>query len=255
MSEYSTRLGCQLTFNEQMEGDIIELIKELNSSHKTGKFISNLIRIAMDNPEMLGENARKHIIENIQTCGVSYSRVKAFNEISNEVSKMKKKIDTMYEMNIQMYILAKAGKKLGLENKTQTNLRTQFLLERQLKEIQDKLDIILVDDGFSSDKLQNIEEIAEKALEFIIESYDGIIREIVSEQKAMNAVGAYNNYSENKIAEVSRESLNSHETADIEGSKVENEVNSESETETETDEVIEFAQNEDLSALLNFFNE
>ena len=53
MGAYNIRLGSMFSLDEEQEKDIIGAIEALNASHQTGKFLSNLLRIALDNPEIL----------------------------------------------------------------------------------------------------------------------------------------------------------------------------------------------------------
>lgn len=169
-----------LTFDEEQEKDIIQLIESLNSSHKTGQFISNLIRLAVDNPELLevqgGRYRSKSIaLDYIERVGMSNNRRLFMDSMKNEVNTMKNKVDKIYEMTLNLMTLAQMNKYLELDNKSKNIMTANFILEKQLKELQDILGT--KDSVFASNKIQDVEKIANEALEFIIESYDGIVKE------------------------------------------------------------------------------
>lgn len=182
MGSYNIRLGCSLSFDEQQEADIIKYIEALNNSHKTGQFISNILRLAFDSPEVMSKNNSQYekgdVIKAMEVAGLSYRRDQQMQRMSTEVAVMKQKVDDMYNMILNTYMLAQMGKHLGLEEKADNELMAQFIIEKQLKELQDTLGITLSSSVFASNKKQDVEKIANDALEYIIESYSGVVNEI-----------------------------------------------------------------------------
>lgn len=181
MGTYNVRLGCQLAFDEERETDIVEAVKELNSTHKMGQFVSNILRLAFENPEVIevrdGKVCKGAILKAMESCGLSYDRHKYMNQVNKELAHMKKKIDSIYEIALKTYSLGLMNKYLGIEDKADNNLRAAFVLERQLKDLQDKLGVSM-NQVYVSNKLNRTHEIADGVLEYIIESYDGILTEM-----------------------------------------------------------------------------
>ena len=257
MGTYNIRLGSQLSFDEQQEADIIKAIETMNASHKSGQFISNLIRIAFDCPEIMDNNSGKYekgaILKAMENSGLSYNRQAFMYQITKEVDAMKKKVDEMYSIILKTYMLGQMGKHLGLEEKADNELMAQFVIEKQLKELQDALGISLTSSVFASNRKQDIAKIADDALEYIIESYSGIVNELktivsnaqtVQVQTAQQIVtqfqqvdGPANNVVETPVTNTEQPNVNDN-IAD----------------NSDEDEIIDFG-NADFSALGNFFGE
>lgn len=250
MGAYNIRLGSKLSFDEQQEADIIEALESMNASHKSGQFISNLIRIAFDCPEIMDKNSGKYekgaIIKAMENSGLSYNRQAFMYQVTKEVDAMKKKVDEMYNIVLKTYMLGQIGKHLGLNEKADNELMAQFIVEKQLKELQDSLGISLTSSVFASNKKQDIEKIANDALEYIIESYSGIVNElkgIVSGASAVmmqqpvvqNVIQSEKLNEDNKVVSDNIEKANTNEDSD-------------------NDEIIDFG-NADFNALSSFFGD
>lgn len=257
MGTYNIRLGSQLSFDEQQEADIIKAIETMNASHKSGQFISNLIRIAFDCPEIMDNNSGKYekgaILKAMENSGLSYNRQAFMYQITKEVDAMKKKVDEMYSIILKTYMLGQMGKHLGLEEKADNELMAQFVIEKQLKELQDALGISLTSSVFASNRKQDIEKIADDALEYIIESYSGIVNELktivsnvqtVQVQTAQQIVTQFQKVDEpvNNVAETP--------VINVEQPNVDNNTADNS----DEDEIIDFG-NADFGALGSFFGE
>lgn len=182
MGTRSIRFGSQLTFDEDKEKDIIDTIDTLNSSHKMGQFMSNLIRLAFDNPEILRVGAdgleKQAMLQQVESSGMSVNRQRFMSGVTSEISDMKKKVDDVYNMVFKLYTLALMNKHLEIENKSDNSLRATFVLERQLRQLQDSLGVNIGDAVYESDKVNDVHVKAEDCLEYIIEAYDGIIDEM-----------------------------------------------------------------------------
>lgn len=257
MGTYNIRLGSQLSFDEQQEADIIKAIETMNASHKSGQFISNLIRIAFDCPEIMDNNNGKYekgaILKAMENSGLSYNRQAFMYQITKEVDAMKKKVDEMYSIILKTYMLGQMGKHLGLEEKADNELMAQFVIEKQLKELQDALGISLTSSVFASNRKQDIEKIADDALEYIIESYSGIVNELktivnnaqtVQVQTVQQPVTQFQQVNESANNVVDTPVMNV-EQPNIEDSSADN---------SDEDEIIDFG-NADFGALGSFFGE
>lgn len=257
MGTYNIRLGSQLSFDEQQEADIIKAIETMNASHKSGQFISNLIRIAFDCPEIMDNNNGKYekgaILKAMENSGLSYNRQAFMYQITKEVDAMKKKVDEMYSIILKTYMLGQMGKHLGLEEKADNELMAQFVIEKQLKELQDALGISLTSSVFASNRKQDIEKIADDALEYIIESYSGIVNELktivnnaqtVQVQTVQQPVTQFQKVNESANNVVDTPVMNV-EQPNVEDSSADN---------SDEDEIIDFG-NADFGALGSFFGE
>ena len=193
MAAQSIRLSSMLTFDDAKEQDIINLIGELNSSHKTGQFISNLIRVAVDNPELLkcvsGRYSAGPILEQLDTLNQSFNRYQYFNNITSKVDEMHKKIDSMYDMVLKTYMLAQIGNKLGLEQKSENNILAQFVIEKQLRELEDLVGTNFQTSVLASNKKANVDKLTDEVLEHMINSYSTVIdalkRQVIPEVKTI----------------------------------------------------------------------
>lgn len=257
MGTYNIRLGSQLSFDEQQEADIIKAIETMNASHKSGQFISNLIRIAFDCPEIMDNNNGKYekgaILKAMENSGLSYNRQAFMYQITKEVDAMKKKVNEMYSIILKTYMLGQMGKHLGLEEKADNELMAQFVIEKQLKELQDALGISLTSSVFASNRKQDIEKIADDALEYIIESYSGIVNELktivnnaqtVQVQTVQQPVTQFQQVNESANNVVDTPVMNVGQP-NVEDSSADN---------PDEDEIIDFG-NADFGALGSFFGE
>lgn len=195
MGTRNIRLGSMLSFDESKEKDIVAFIEELNSRHKTGQFLSNLIRIALDNPEILetkdGKYKKGTVVKMMDKIGMSYDRNKFMSETTKSLKDISNKVNKIYDMSYNMYLLAEAGNRLGIEDKSKNSLCACFLLEKQLRDIQSTLDIEL--NTSKSNKLDDIEKRAEDVMELIINSYSSLIDELQSK------VISITNHTENNV--------------------------------------------------------
>lgn len=278
MGTRSIRFGSQLTFDEDKEKDIIDTIDTLNSSHKMGQFMSNLIRLAFDNPEILRVGAdgleKQAMLQQVESSGMSVSRQRFMSGVTSEISDMKKKVDDVYNMVFKLYTLALMNKHLEIENKSDNSLRATFVLERQLRQLQDSLGVNISDAVYESDKVADVHVRAEDCLEYIIETYDGIIDEmkqaiavgqqpqVVVQQTVGNTGVAGNN-----IIVGSTEAMRPIETAGNVGAvETQAVVNNASTANTSTsatvqtetppeEEIIDFGDTDDILDAMNFFDD
>lgn len=258
MGTYNIRLGSKLSFDEEQEADIIRTIESLSSRHKLGQLISDLIRLAIDNPKILEESdkmyERNDTLNLLNSVDGFKNRADFLNSITSEVRSMKTKVDEMYNMVFKTYTLAQMGKHLGLESKSENLLMAQFTIEKQLQELQDMLGTE-INSVYASNKLVNTKKLADDILEYIITSYDGITKEIsnvalvpIVQQRNVEDIAESKSSKENGNAGTTEESIkeNGHVEESIE-------EKDESVSTDEKDEMIDFGD-ADLSALSNFFS-
>lgn len=249
MGTHNIRLGSQLSFDEHQEADIIKALETMNASHKSGQFISNLIRIAFDCPEIMDNNSGKYekgaIIKAMENSGLSYNRQAFMYQITKEVDAMKKKVDEMYSIVLKTYMLGQMGKHIGLEQKADNELMAQFIIEKQLKELQDTLGISLTSSIFASNRKQDIEKIANDSLEYIIESYSGIVNELKAIVSSAQAITV-----QQPVVQAQLPLETVVETPVVVNESTEQVVNTED--DLDNDEIIDFG-GADFAALGDFF--
>lgn len=249
MGTHNIRLGSQLSFDEHQEADIIKALETMNASHKSGQFISNLIRIAFDCPEIMDNNSGKYekgaIIKAMENSGLSYNRQAFMYQITKEVDAMKKKVDEMYSIVLKTYMLGQMGKHIGLEQKADNELMAQFIIEKQLKELQDTLGISLTSSIFASNRKQDIEKIANDSLEYIIESYSGIVNELKAIVSSAQAITV-----QQPVVQAQLPLETVVETPVVVNESTEKVVNTED--DLDNDEIIDFG-GADFAALGDFF--
>lgn len=257
MSTYNIRLGSQLSFDDEQEKDLIAVIEQLNANHKMGQFVGHLLRIALENPEIMevknGKYEKGAIIKQMELAGMSYNRKQFFTDVTKNLADMKKKIDTIYDMTMKMYVLAQMGKHLGLEEKANNSLMATFVLEKQLKDIQDSLGVILSDSVYASNKIDASHSKANDTLEYIIETYDNILNELKAtfevqkvEIPAIQVTQPTQQIVEQTVVQPVQQVIEQP----VAQSVVENNSSSDG-----NDEVLDFGNTADFGALSNFFGE
>lgn len=268
MALQNIRLGSNLSFDTEQEKDLIMAMTQLNESHSMGRFVSSLVRIAWDNPEIIDKGSDKFekgaLLKQLESSGVSYNRAKFFNDISKQVAEMKEKVDAMYDMALKTYMLAQMGKRLGLEEKSDTTLMTAFLLESQLKKIQNDLGLNIGMKPFASDKLDDAHKRADDAMEYILETYDNILTELKNNlavqtvevpSQQIQLVSAPVQHSEPIYTEASQAVVNATTVVDKNPLQINNNTTQENKDTTainEDDVVVDFG-GADITGLMNFF--
>ena len=187
MGMKSIRLASMLSFDEQQEADIIKLIEAFNSSHRMGEFLSNLLRVAVENPEMVVAKDGKYdtgaVIKVMEKIGKSPTRHNYMQEINKKVLDMQVKVDAVYDMCLKMYTMAEMGKQLGFEKKTENMILAQFVAEQQLGQLKKTLGVDCANVPFLANRIANYKDRAAGTLEYIISCYEPIINELKNELK------------------------------------------------------------------------
>lgn len=201
MGNKIVKVSSNLPFDEEQEQDIIKYLEKLQDSHKIGQFLATVVRAAYDCPELLSMNednaSTGPTAKQIQDLGMAPSRYQFFKSVTKEVSDMKDKVDKIYDMVLKTYELALMGKHLALEDKSKNEILANFILQKQLKDLQDALGVQLTSSVFASNKTQDVEKLANEVLEYIINSYDSVISElkdtVASQPVIVQQVQATNN--------------------------------------------------------------
>ena len=224
--------------------------------HKIYEIISYLFRIAVDCPEILNKSNNSYalsaVVNQMNYSGLSAIRKKFVSEIVRQIDDMKAKVDSIYEKSVHIYMLGKMGKQLELDNKNDNILAAQFILERQLKELQDTLGVSLKDNVYASNKLQNTKDIGDAAFEYIIESYYNIINEMKSNIMASKSL-VLSSIGDTPANNATTETIKNDTSVSVEENKKDESIVDFGDTSTDDDnEIVEFGD-EGLSDLSNFF--
>ena len=179
MGVIQIRPGETLKFDAEKEADIVEKVKALSNSHKLGDLVANLLRIAFESPELLEDRAKLiSSVNRIQQLGMSQNRHEYYLSINKEMESLRKKIDEIYSMSYKVYTLALMNKLLNIEKQAENSLMATFILERQVENITRTLGIDSIGHIFESNRLESTKNKAEDVLEYIVNTYSGIVAEI-----------------------------------------------------------------------------
>lgn len=275
MANKTIKLVANLTFDENKELDIVNMINYLNSHHKTGQFLSGLIRLAMDCPDIIMKNTNGEIdmgpsMNKITVDGISTIRRDFMNNLNSKVDKLWEQVTDIRKMALQIYTLAQMNKFVGIEAKSENTLRASFVLEKQLSDLQRSLGTLLNDKQFIDERLKKSKEFSDETLEYIINTYDGIVLEIKNQFSTVNTMvsqvvetrpaepvetkQAETKQAETKVADTQVAEV--AEPAPVEESKPSNIINASDSTSDTEEEIIDFGSDPaDLDLLSNFFGE
>lgn len=169
--------------DKSKETDLYNYLDTLRSSRRLSDFALACIRTCWEHPEYLKENGYQY-----DTLGMTSARIAFYSDIDRKIKEIRGKVDKMYDIVFKAYSLALAGKRLGLEGKVESSLRAQFLIQRQIDEIVSTLGVSNLDYIWVTNKVDDISKRADEVLEYIIESYDGVVKELVSSSKSVVCV-------------------------------------------------------------------
>lgn len=212
-----TKLNSILSLDVQKEKDLINFLERCRDSRRLGDFVTICVRACWENPKLLEECGYT-----INSRGLTEERIKYFSNLENELNKLASKIDKIYDMALKVYMLSLMGKKLGIEEQSLNTLKAQFILQKQLNEFKGILGI--ENTIYESDRVLDVQAKADDMLEFIINSYDGIISEL-------------------------------REVRTIAVEKVETQEKDTKEEEIKDDMQLGFDENADIGALIDFLGE
>lgn len=173
-----------MSFDPVKEKYIVEKLDELSHSRKLGYLMADVMRVLFDQPSMFRSEAEmQQILGRISAYGLS-DRANSFYEQKNkEVKEMKDKIDAIYSMVLELYTLVKFGKRLGIEKRVENCARAEYLIERDMLKLLNGLGLSMGSSPFESAKIDTVQRKADDVLEYIIQSYDGIVKEIEASVK------------------------------------------------------------------------
>lgn len=178
MSKREVRIASKLSFDTELERDIIENIEKLTEKRKLTGLIESLIRVYFDEPGKLRDRDLYNTLLETQRVGVIPSRQKFFDSVNDKLDDMNRKIKALEEENNKMLTLIKLGEKYGVDEKVKNLAASTFLVNKQLRTLEKELGVSRYDIMFLSDKQSEFEQKAEDTLEFILENYRGVIESL-----------------------------------------------------------------------------
>lgn len=259
--EYKVKLGATLTFDFEIEKDIVAQVEKLKSQHKLGEFISNALRVVFEHPELLEKEAKS-----LEDFKLTDNR-KLFHEyVEDKIEKTAVKINETYKLAYELHSLAKFNKKFDMYETSKNILASQFILAKQVEDLKKILGVTTLEQTVNLHKVNtNIDDV----LEYIIMCHGEIVEEIRGNTTGRNAYlekleelnSLLDKHKEEEVAVITENQSNKGKTSDIEASnKKEMEESthvSENNASTEEDEEIDgfgLSDDADLAGLVSVLN-
>lgn len=184
--EYKVKVNSTLSFNLEAERDIVANIEKLKSQHRLGEFISNCIRVALDNPELLEKNNTS-----LESFKLTDNRKKFMDATKIEISKVASKIEETYKLAYEMYTLAKFNKKFDLYNSSKNVIASQFILAKQVEDLKKLLGVVTLEQTVN---LHKVDLSTDDILEYIILAHQEIIDELKENTGTFNQIDKFDKY-------------------------------------------------------------
>lgn len=259
--EYKVKLGATLTFDFEIEKDIVAQVEKLKSQHKLGEFISNAIRVVFEHPELLEKEAKS-----LEDFKLTDNR-KLFHEyVEDKIEKTAVKINETYKLAYELHSLAKFNKKFDMYETSKNILASQFILAKQVEDLKKILGVTTLEQTVNLHKVNtNIDDV----LEYIIMCHGEIVEEIRGNATGRNAYlekleelnSLLDKHKEEEVAVTTENQSNTGKKSDIEASnKKEMEESthvSENNASIEEDEEIDgfgLSDDADLAGLVSVLN-
>lgn len=200
------KVSTYIELDDVTEKDIEQTLQEMINSRQLSAFSTNAIKLVLENQDLLDKCkvGDKQIIS---------TREKFFNDLTTKVKELEK-TQLLLEEEVQRLVeFIKLRKMIGMEEKIDNVMCSQFLIKRQMKMLNRQLgrigtDLVIDRRTVEKDILEMTKQ-AEDLLEFTIEHYDGVINEL----KQMTVI---NMPVQERIIETVREVPNSVKSENIE---------------------------------------
>lgn len=160
-----------ISLDAQKEQDIINALQVLADSHKQGDYIVSLIRADFDNNGAILRNMTAYH-------PLAPNRTEFFKQIKSDVKEMDRKIKAIYDMCLELHGLARMNKAIELESKADNLMMSVFVLQRQQSKIKEILGEGEFPHVYDSERLLNEKDKADSIMEYIMETYGGLIAEV-----------------------------------------------------------------------------
>ena len=258
--EYKVKLGATLTFDFEIEKDIVAQVEKLKSQHKLGEFISNALRVVFEHPELLEKEAKS-----LEDFKLTDNR-KLFHEyVEDKIEKTAVKINETYKLAYELHSLAKFNKKFDMYETSKNILASQFILAKQVEDLKKILGVTTLEQTVNLHKVNtNIDDV----LEYIIMCHGEIVEEIRGNATGRNAylekleeLNSLLDKHKEEVAVITENQSNTGKTSDIEANnkkEMEESTNvSENNASTEEDEEIDgfgLSDDADLAGLVSVLN-
>lgn len=182
MNSYQIKLGS-LNFDPDKDKYIIQFLENLKESRKLQEFLKVAVEMIVEEPEMVSNKVEfENFIRAFMQFSGSLPKDKFIQESKREIREMQRKIDSIYEKTIELYMLAQCGKRNGLEDKSKNTMSAQFIAQQQVNSLNKLLGTDITTE-YASSKVKEQTEWADKTVAFILDSYDGLMRESVNNAK------------------------------------------------------------------------
>ena len=158
--------------------------------------------------------------------------------LEKDVESLSKSASEIWKMAVEVKSLVALGKRIGLEKTAENLILSEFIISKKLRDIKDSLKDLGIDSLDSDDGkeyLRDTMSLADDVVEYILQSYDGIISEVKSIGKTVTV----------ESLPVVTESEQSEKGTD------DKEDNKQNENDT-SEKVGKFGENQDLSDLMAF---
>lgn len=205
MAEEKIKLGCVLTFDSEKDKDMIDLVNELKSRHKLGKYLNALIGLVQER-EDLQEELRSQF-EDEQT-----SRQKFFDGVREEVNQLVEDNKVIREELIELKAALKYGDSVGLLGKVENvelgNLNNLMHMREMSKKLNGNIQANIIEE-----EKELIDRTVDKVVDRVIEELRGIdVSKLASGMKTENK--ANNMLKENEDSQkISNGKINSRENS------------------------------------------
>lgn len=169
------KVSTYIELDDVTEKDIEQTLQEMINSRQLSAFSTNAIKLVLENQDLLDKCkvGDKQIIS---------TREKFFNDLTTKVKELEK-TQLLLEEEVQRLVeFIKLRKMIGMEEKIDNVMCSQFLIKRQMKMLNRQLgrigtDLVIDRRTVEKDILEMTKQ-AEDLLEFTIEHYDGVINEL-----------------------------------------------------------------------------
>lgn len=175
------RLNGKIAFDPVKEQYMADAMNEMSAHHTISAFLERLAKIAFDNPEYLERPEKlKELMEFMSKGGMTPRAEAFYSEAKKDIAEIKDKVNAIYDMCLKLYTLAAFADVIGLKARTENLARAEFLIERQVSSICDRMGIRDYK-KFSSGSYLELDKKSGDILEYIIDHYSGVVSEIKSD--------------------------------------------------------------------------
>ena len=145
-------INTTLTFDDENDKLLIGYLSNLKEQHKVGDFLT-------------------YCVKNYNTEAKFQSSIK---QTSTQKQELTVRLNKIHEIALKCYCLLGVGERIGLEEQVNQTMLSEFILYKQIKELQN---LFGVEYPFDYD-IKDVTQYADEVVEYIIHSYDGILNQV-----------------------------------------------------------------------------